>query len=120
METFPLAIKPDWGLSSTPDADIEEQKLGDGYILRRPKGINYLRESWSPSWSMLERGDWESTYKFLKDRLALTPFLWEHPTETDSLGNPVVYRVVCNKVTKVESDVGMLGLSASFTQDFNI
>lgn len=120
MDVFPLIIKPDWGLSSNPEADIEEQKLGDGYIVRRPKGLNYIKESWSPSWGMLEREDWSNTYEWLKSRLNLTTFLWNHPTEEVSPGVPKQYKVVCTKLSKVESDVGIFGLSATFVQDFNL
>lgn len=111
---FPLTMAPDWGLEDTVDANIEEQALGDGYVVRRPKGINYLRSSWSPSWSLLTKDQAEDTYAWLKARLKLTPFYWTHPTD----GNQ--YKVICTSVSKVISDVGIYQLKAEFTQDFNL
>lgn len=113
METFPLNTAPDWGLQSSPTADIEEQKLGDGYVLRRAKGLNHLRESWTPSWSFLTEAEAESNYAWLKQRMHLTPFLWTHPTEN------IAYKVVCKSVSKVVTDVGIFALRATFEQDFN-
>lgn len=114
METFPLSVAPDWGLESNPEADVEEQQLGDGYVLRRAKGINYIRDSWSPSWGFLDEVECRDTYAWLKSRLKLTAFLWPHPTEG------VTYKVVCKSVSMVVSDVGVFALRASFVQDFNI
>lgn len=114
MDTFPLEKAPDWGLESNPEADVEEQKLGDGYILRRAKGINHIRESWSPSWGFLEHIECQATYNWLKQRLKLEPFLWVHPTDG------TVYKVVCQSVSMVVSDVGIYALKANFVQDFNL
>lgn len=113
MDSFPLKVNPDWGFTSTPEADIDEQKLGDGYILRRPKGINHIRDKWSPSWGFLTEAQTDSTYDWLKARLKLTPFLWKHPTEGTT------YKVICTSVSKVAADVGLYSLKANFEQDFN-
>lgn len=105
---------PDWGLQSTPKADIEESILGDGYILRRPKGLNYIRESWTPGWSHLTKQQSEDTYAWLRQRLSLTPFLWLHPTDN------VTYKVVCTSVSKTATEFGIYALRATFDQDFNV
>lgn len=114
MESFPFTINPDWGLTDNVEAEVETQTLGDGYVLRRPKGINYLRESWSPAWSFLERAESMSMYAWLKARLHLTPFLWTHP-ETFA-----TTRVVCTSVARVSADVGLYTIRATFVQDFNL
>ena len=114
MESFPLLTAPDWGLESSPEADVEEQKLGDGYVLRRPNGINHLRESWSPSWSFLDHVECQATYNWLKARLKSKAFLWAHPTDG------TLYKVVCESVSRVVADVGIFALRARFVQDFNI
>lgn len=114
MDTFPLLTAPDWGLESSPETNIEEQPLGDGYVLRRPKGINYIRETWSPSWSHLSQAECEATYAWLKTRLNLVAFFWTHPTTGIST------KVICTTVGMVVADVGIFSLRATFKQDFNL
>jgi phage-related protein len=114
LESFPLDTAPDWGLQDSVEADVETQQLGDGYVLRRPKGINYLRETWDPSWSHLSQIEAEDTYAWLKARLHMAPFLWTHPTSN------MEYKVVCTSAGKVASDVGLFAVRATFVQDFNI
>ena len=114
METFPFATAPDWGLSDDVTASIEEQALGDGYVLRRPKGINYLRSSWSPSWSFLEKQESQDIYLWLKSRLGLTAFLWLHPDTLE------LTQVICKTVSRVTADVDLYSVKATFEQDFNL
>lgn len=113
MDTFPTIDNPDYGLSSSPEANVEETALGDGYVFREAVGINYLRDSWSPTWSSLDPAVAQSTYLWLRARLKLTPFLWFHPVEH------VQYQVVCSSVTKTDDTWGNATLSATFVQDFN-
>ena len=114
METFPLDVAPDWGLETSVEANIETQELGDGYELNRPKGINYHRQSCSPSWPLLEKDQCQDAYQWLKERLRITPFLWEHPT------TGIVHRVKCQSVGMAASEPGIFSLRASFREDFNI
>lgn len=114
MDTFPFTTAPDWGLTDAVTADVEEQVLGDGYVLRRPKGINHLRESWSPNWSFLGRQESLDMYAWLKARLSLHAFLWQHPETL------VTYKVVCKSIQRVSADVGLYSIQAQFEQDFNL
>lgn len=114
MDIFPFTNAPDWGLTDNITADVEEQVLGDGYVLRRPKGINYLREGWSPTWSHLTRQESIDMYQWLKPRLNLTAFLWAHPETL------IQHKVICKKISRVAADVGIYTLQATFEQDFNL
>lgn len=113
-EEFPLDVAPDWGLSTEVKDETYEQALGDGYKVVRPKGINWLRESWGPSWSFLEPEEALETYQWLKKRLKITAFLWTHPLTKQ------VHRVKCTKVSYAAADVGICSLKATFEEDFNL
>lgn len=113
MDTFPLTETPDWGLNEDTEADMDEVKMGDGYVLRRPKGINYLKDSWSPTWGSLEDAEARSTQKWLKARLSRTPFLWMHPVEK------VLKQVICTKVQLTYNQFNDTILNATFEEDFN-
>lgn len=114
MDIFPFDTAPDWGLTDNITAEVDEQKLGDGYVLRRPKGINYLRESWTPAWSHLTRQESLDMYQWLRSRLNLTAFIWTHP-ETFAQ-----HKVVCRSLARVSADVGIYTLQATLEQDFNL
>lgn len=114
MDSFPFTTPADWGLSDEVAADVEEQKLGDGYILRRPKGINHLRESWSPSWSFLTKLESQQMYAWLKPRLQLIPFKWTHPD------TGITHKVICKSITRVSADVGLYTLKITLEEDFNL
>lgn len=113
-ETFPFTTAPDWGLTDNVEADVEEQKLGDGYELVRPKGINYLRESWSPSWTFLTKEESDAMYQWLRARLKVTPFLWTHPV------TKVVHKVRCNGVSRAATDVDLYAIQMNITETFNV
>lgn len=113
MDVFPLTVNPDWGLSVDAEDDTVTSKLGDGYEMRKPNGINPVRDVFKPSWSALEPEVALSTYQWLRVRQNLTAFLW---TDPDS-GEPV--KVVCTSVSKTQDTWGISALSASFRQDFN-
>lgn len=113
MDVFPEIDNPAWGLEDAPEADVDEVKMGDGYVLRRPKGINYLKNIWNPTWDSLEVVDARSTYAWLKARLKLTPFQWTHPV------SGVVYQVVCTAVKLTYNQFNDEILNATFEEDFN-
>lgn len=113
MDVFPTIENPSYGLEDAPEADVDEVKMGDGYVLRRPKGINYLRNTWTPSWDSLEAAVARATHKWLTDRLKLTPFLWTHPV------TGVQYQVVCQSAKLVYNQFNDEILSATFEEDFN-
>lgn len=114
MDTFPFDIAPDWGLTNTPTVDVEETELGDGYILRRPKGINYIRESFPISWAVLSKSDADAIFQWLKARLKLTAFWWVEPD------SGIRYKVTCSSLTKVITEFNNYSVSATFVQDFNL
>lgn len=113
MEYFPDIGTPDYGLADQPTANIDEVELGDGYVTRRPKGINYLKHTWSPSWSGLEPDVARASHAWLIARLGLTPFIWTHPV------SGVGYKVICRSASLTYNQYGDEVLSASFEQDFN-
>lgn len=112
MDSFPEIGPPDWGLTEEPEASVNKVSFGDGYELRRPAGINHIRDKWDLSWSFLELEQAESTYNWLRERLSLTAFLWEHPD-----GRQI--KVVCTAVRLGHNNYNDDVLSASFVQDFN-
>lgn len=114
MERFPFAhLAPDWGLATDHTADVEEIKLGDGYVLRRPKGINHLRQSWSPGYSNLTLKEHEDMVAWLRPRLNLTPFLWQHPT------SKIWHQVVCTKLRAAISEYNICPVNFDIEEDFN-
>lgn len=113
MDNFPDIGAPDWGLDENPSADVHEVTFGDGYVLRAPKGINHIRDEWSPVWSGLESSVARSTYAWLRSRLKITPFLWEHPVTGETV------QVVCTGTKLSYDGFNNEVLSATFRQDFN-
>lgn len=112
MDIFPDIGAPDWGLTENPEASVTTISFGDGYELRQADGINHLRDRWDPVWSFLSPAEALSTYNWLKSRLSLTAFLWNHPD-----GRQV--KVVCKSVSLAHNNYNDDVLSASFVQDFN-
>ena len=113
MDVFPTIDNPDYGLEDAPEADVDVIKMGDGYEIRRPKGINYIKETWTPTWDSLEVAVARSTHKWLVARLNLTPFSWTHPV------TGVVYQVVCTAAKLSYNQYNDEILTATFEQDFN-
>ncbi|MNQ69549.1 Phage minor tail protein [compost metagenome] len=113
MDEFPDIGTPDWGFAEQPDADVDQIKLGDGYEFREPRGLNYLKDTWSPKWSNLDETDAETAYAFLRARLKLTPFLWTHPLSA------VQYKVLCQSVSLEYDTFDNAVLTASLSRDFN-
>lgn len=113
MDIFPLVTKPDWGFNVEPEANVEEVKLGDGYVYREPIGLNYLKEKFNPVWSSLDPEEGRPVYQWLMSRLKLKPFLWNHPVSGEQ------YQVVCQSVSITDDTWGNVVLSATFEQDFN-
>lgn len=112
LETFPDIGTPDWGLSVDPGADVTIVKLGDGYVVRQPTGINHLKDSWNPQWSTITDAQALSTYAWLRARLKLKAFLWPDP-------EGVVKQVVCTSVRLTYNQYNDIGIAAAFEQDFN-
>ena len=113
MDVFPTIDNPAWGLEDDPQADVDIVKMGDGYVLRRPKGINYISNTWPLTWDSLEVAVANSTHAWLTARLNLTPFSWTHPV------TGVVYQVVCTAAKLAYNQYNDYILTATFEQDFN-
>lgn len=122
MDVFPPSLAqfgvaklddPDWGFKDSTDADVQESSLGDGYVFREPSGLNYLRRTWSPSWSNLDPDVAEYLYDFLEARLKLTPMKWVHPTR----GTTVQVTARTIELTWDQWNNGVLDVT--FEQDFN-
>lgn len=114
MEKFPFThLAPDWGLATDYTTDLEEITLGDGYILRRPKGLNHARQSWSPGYSNLTLQERDQMVAWLRPRLGMTPFLWQHPV------SKVWHKVVCNKLRTTESEYNVHPVNFDLQEDFN-
>lgn len=111
-DVFPAIGNPAWGLADRTKDEVYTVKMGDGYILAQPKGINHQREVWNPKWNDLAPAVAASTYAWLKARKEVTPFLWDHPD-----GYQVQVR--CTNVTMVRTQFGISALEATFEEDFN-
>lgn len=104
---------PDWGFQQSPDADVDVYNLGDGYEMREPKGLNWLKETFNPSWSSLDPAIGLSAFNFLKARLKWKAMSFTHPV------TGVVYKVTCQTVSLNYDQWNNAILNASFKQDFN-
>lgn len=104
---------PDWGFQQAPEAEVDIYSLGDGYEVREPKGLNWLKESFSPSWSSTDPVTAKAAYDFLKARLKWKQMTWTHPV------SGVVYKVTCQSVSITYDTFNNAVLSVSFKQDFN-
>lgn len=113
MDVFPAIDAPAYGFEDSPQADIDVVNMGDGYELRRPKGINYLSYTWPLTWESLSYTVARQTLTWLTVRLKLTPFLWTHPI------SGVVYQVVCTEARLAYNQFDDEILTATFKQDFN-
>lgn len=113
MERFPLEVAPDWGLSTGVEANVVSTKFGDGYEMRRPAGLNHMKESWSPRWSELSPAEADSAYLWLRSRLKLNAFLWKHPVDGRDR------KIICTEVSKSDDTFGVCALSATFVEDHN-
>lgn len=114
LERFPDVGAPDWGFAADdPEVEVEESNFGDGYTLRRPKGINYIRDGWSPSYSDLRQAQAEAAYQWLRARKNLTAFLWTHPITGEDL------QVVCTGVSLAYVAYDDYQLRVQLKRDFN-
>ena len=116
-EPFPPAgvdlPNPDWDFSQSPEVTVDVQKLGDGYEVRQPIGLNSVKEGFSPKWSSLDPEVAEACYDFLLPRLKLKGLMWTHPVR----GTPV--KVVAESVNITYDTWDNAVLEVTFRQDFN-
>lgn len=105
--------KPDWGFKESPQADIQEDKLGDGYVFREPKGINHIKRSFPMTWSELDPDVAEEAYDWLLPMLALKPLRIVHPVRG------TVHQVILDSIDLTYDVYNNAVLNATFTEDFN-
>lgn len=115
MEDFDLLNlpNPDWGYSLEPEVDVQEYKLGDGYVIREPKGLNYIRDVFSPTWSSLTLDEGNEAYAFLKPKLKWDPF-WYTDVTTGAR-----YKVICDSARLTYDEWNNTVLAVTLKQDFN-
>src|SRR5678809_903351 len=114
MDTFPFNHwTPDGGLQDQPTAYLDEIALGDGYVLRRPKGINYIRTTWNPSYNFLTEEEQTQMVDWIKPRLGFVPFKWTQPVSLHD------YQVVCKSLKHAATDVGIFPVNLTVEQDFS-
>ena len=104
---------PDWNFGDKGEATIEENTLGDGYVFRKAKGLNFKKGSWSPTWSNLDPVKGQALYDWLFARLKLDTIRWVHPVRNTEL------KVTIEEVSLVWDQYNNAVLSVSFKQSFN-
>lgn len=104
---------PDWGFSQSPDANVEITSLGDGYEFRSPKGLNYIRESMSPTWSNLSPSVGRAAYDWLRPKLKLESVLWHHPVSGK------IYKVIPESIGIQDDTFDNVVLTVTWREDFN-
>lgn len=115
MDYFPNT-PPDWGLEVSFTFLTDKTELGDGYVQRRDKGINPVRRSWSPTWSLLSLEDKDTIVDFLLSKRSTTPFLFKDPDPSSSKK----WKVVCSQAPQVAyQGYGVYQVAATFEEDFN-
>lgn len=104
---------PDWNFGDRPEAAIEENTLGDGYMFRKAQGLNFKKGNWSPTWSNLDPVKAQALYDWLEARLKLVTIRWVHPVRDKEL------KVTIEDVSLVWDQYNNAVLSVSFKQSFN-
>lgn len=104
---------PDWGLADKAQADIEETKLGDGYVFRQARGLNFIRSAFSPTWPNLPPALGQQAYDWLNLRRKLVPIRWRHPIRDTYI------QVTIEDVTITWDEYNNAVLSLELQQDFN-
>lgn len=104
---------PDWGFAESPEANVNVQRLGDGYESREPIGLNHIKDSYSPTWSFLEPEPARAAYKFIRERLLWKAVLWTHPITGEAL------KVVPQTVNLTYDEYNNAVLAISFKRDYN-
>lgn len=114
METLP-PIPPSYAPSVAPEFSVDSTQFGDGYEMRRPSGINSVRETWSVSWDVLRSDQYKVLYSFLTARKGVEAFLWQAPWDD------APKRWVCTGMSSRRPIGPSLGaIQATFKEDFGL
>lgn len=114
METLP-AIPASYAPSVSPEFAVDTSKFGDVYELRRPQGLNSVREEWNLSWDALRSEQYAELYSFLVARRGVEAFLWQAPWDD------APKRWVCTSMSSrrpIGPNVG--AIQATFREDFGL
>ena len=104
---------PDWGFKETPDVEVSVNKLGDGYESRELIGLNPVKKTYEPEWSVLDEAVAQAAYEFILARLKWKAVLWTHPV------TGVVLKVVAQSVSITYDTFNNAVLSITFKTDHN-
>lgn len=104
---------PDWGFKESPQAKVNEQELGDGYVFREPKGLNHIKRTFPMTWSELDEQVAEAAYDWLLPKLKLTPIRIKHPVRGTT------HQVVIDSLDITYDTYNNAVLNLTVTEDFN-
>ena len=118
MDYLPdIGTNPDWGMGTEHELMIDKVDLGDGYVQRRPKGINPIRRTFTPTWTLLSKEQKDTLVDFFRGTYGVTPFLFTDPDHGDP--NEAV-KVTCGTTISVEHSMyNGYSVSVTLTEDFN-
>ena len=106
-------IPIDYGPEYQFAARIDQAQFGDGYVQRRPAGINNQRRSYNLQWTLLSRDEYDELHLFLSQRLNLTPFLWQAPWDD------VLRQWICTSMSGPRpTSARFANMQAAFIEDF--
>ncbi|MAX33219.1 MAG: phage tail protein [Halomonadaceae bacterium] len=113
MDTLP-DIPADFGPSLRTQFKVDQTEFGDGYVQRQPAGLNSVRDTWSPSWTLLTQAEYEQLDGFLRARKGVTPFLWQPPWEDTPR------QWICQELSSQRpTSARFASISATFVEDFS-
>lgn len=102
---------PDHGLTKQVKTRSNKMSFGDGYEQRVADGINTLKESWNPSFSLRTRTEIDAIDAFLVARKGVESFDWVSPSGVQK-------RFKCEEWAPLYNHNGDCSLSATFMQVF--
>lgn len=113
LETFNWSPNAGWKTDGAPN--VNSTKLGDGYEVRSPIGLNAVVDTYTVSFT----GPWPTKTgqidAFLRGKLGALPFLWRAPTD-----DPGVYHTyVCRKWSKTHIAGNVFQLDCAFERVFD-
>lgn len=115
MATLPdIGREPDYGLNATPTFRIRRAQFGDGYEQRAPDGLNYVRRSWSVTWSVIPEESRDMLMDFFRQMAGVYSFEWALPRTGEMV------RVTCEDPTSVHDSFSNHTVTATFKEVFDL
>ena len=78
MTALTFIWNPDLGSSLTEEPKVSLTKMGDGYEVRVPIGINNKPEMWDMQFTSVSTA-FNDVLNFIRARAATQPFYWKNP-----------------------------------------